>query len=86
MAGFTEQELKDRHSIVNEGWQFFKKWAQDERYLSNDKAISDVYWSEAIAETGVIYEKRNRDPLVKDILLAMVGEIERRSKVGAEEH
>ena len=68
-------ELKDIHGFMNDCWQFIKK-------RIDDKDNSPEFWHEVIRESDSLYKKYYEDEMIAKILLAVMGEIERRHKEG----
>lgn len=67
----TNEEMKAEFSFFGEVWTLFKKY-----YIVQN---TDEYWETLIAESDRINRKYNSE-LCKDLLLAVINELERRAK------
>ena len=67
----TNEEMKVEFSFFGEVWFLFKKY-----YIVQN---TDEYWETLIAESDRINRKYNSE-LCKDLLLAVINELERRAK------
>lgn len=68
----TNEQMKTEFSYFGEVWTFFKKYY----YVGN----TDEFWESVIEEAAAINQKY-RCPLCKDLVLAVLNELERKSKM-----
>ena len=69
----TNEQMKVEFTLFGEVWTLFKKFydiRQDE----------DSRWGELIEEAAAISQRNANSPLSRDLVFAMMGELERRSK------
>ncbi len=71
----TNEQMKIEFSYFGEVWTFFKKYYEVQ---NNDK-----FWEKAMEEAAAINQKYHCE-LCKDLLMAVIDELERRGK--AKEH
>ena len=68
----TNEQMKMEFAYFGEVWTFFKKYYEVEQ--------SDEFWESVIAEAAAINQKY-QCPLCKDLILAVLNELERKSKM-----
>ena len=73
MLPATNEEMSIEFAYFSEVWSFFKKY-----YHAHP---GDDYWDAVLEETSAIVQKYNNLPLCKDLVLAVVMELERKRKV-----
>lgn len=71
----TNAEMKTEFSYFGEVWTFFKKYY--------DVQQSDEYWQAVVEEAGAINQKY-QCALCKDLILAVMDELERKGKAQSE--
>lgn len=67
----TNEELKKVYGMFTDAWKFYKKYADVQQ--SDD-------WNPLVAEADMITKKYQNNQLCRDLIVAAVGELERRSK------
>lgn len=75
----TNKEMSTEFQYFGDVWTFFKKYY----HVRPD----DDYWEAVVEESSAIVQKYNNLPLCKDLVLAVIGELERKEKAmrGAED-
>ena len=68
----TDEELKKVYGMFTDAWKFYKKYA--------DVQQSDEYWETLIAEANAIAKKYQNNKLCRDLIIAVMSELERKSK------
>ena len=68
----TDEELKAVYGMFTDAWKLYKKYA--------DVQQEDEYWEALIAEADAVAEKYWNDRLCRDLILAVMSELERKSK------
>lgn len=68
----TNEQIKTEFAYFGEVWTFFKKYY----YVEN----TDAFWESIVAETAAIHQKYPY-PLCKDLVFAVLNELERKSKI-----
>lgn len=68
----TDEELKTVYGMFTDAWKFYKKYA--------DVQQSDKYWEALITEADTIVKKYQNDKLCRDLIIAAMSELERKSK------
>ena len=68
----TDEELKAVYGIFTDVWKLYKKYA--------DVQQEDEYWETLIAEADAIAKKYRNNRLCRDLVLAVISELERKSK------
>lgn len=68
----TEEELKKVYGMFTNAWKFYKKYAGVQQ--------EDEYWENLIAEADAIAKKHQNNKLYRDLILAAMSELERKSK------
>ena len=68
----TDAELKTVWGMFTDCWRFYKKYA--------DVQQADEYWEAMVAEADVIAKKYQNNKLCRDLIFAVVDELERKSK------
>lgn len=69
----NEQELKQLHGIINDLWQFIKKYGPA-------ASLKDEYWDEVIAAGNAIGDKHGRHPLGDRLIVTCAKYFEERAK------
>ena len=72
-ANMNEEELKQLHGIINDLWQFIKKYGPT-------VSMDDAYWDEVVAAGNAIGEKHGRHPLGDQLIVACAKYLEERAK------
>lgn len=67
-----QEKLKEYYQVINEAWQIMKKYANEE--FDND------IWDKFGVETDAVYKSHGKSEFSKDVLLAVINEIERLEK------
>lgn len=67
----SNEQMKTEFSFFSEVWLFFKRYYEVQN--------TDSYWDSAIGEANAIDKKYNRE-LCKDLLISVLGELERKSR------
>lgn len=67
----TKKQMKTEFSYFGEVWIFFKKYYEVEQ--------TDEFWDSAIREASAVYQKYPCE-LCKDLILAVIHELERKGK------
>ncbi|MBD5521219.1 MAG: hypothetical protein HDR03_08380 [Lachnospiraceae bacterium] len=68
----TDEELKAVYGMFTDAWKLYKKYA--------DVQQEDEYWESLIAEADAIAKKHQNNKLCRDLILAAMSELERKSK------
>lgn len=68
----TDEELKTVWGMFADTWKFYKKYA--------DVQQEGEYWEALIAEADVIVKKYQNNKLCRDLIIAAMLELERKSK------
>ena len=68
----TNKEMSTEFQYFGDVWTFFKKYY----HVRPD----DDYWEAVVEESSAIVQKYNNLPLFKDLVLAGIGELERKEK------
>lgn len=68
----TDDELRTVYNIFTDAWKMYKKYA--------DVRPDDGYWEAVVSETNALAEKYNNGRLCRDLILAVISELERKSK------
>lgn len=68
----TNKEMSTEFQYFGDVWTFFKKYY----HVRPD----DSYWEAVVEESSAIVQKYNNLPLCKDLVLAVIGELERKEK------
>lgn len=68
----TDAELKTVWGMFTDAWRFYKKYA--------DVQQADEYWEAMVDGADVIAKKYQNNKLCCDLILAVVDELERKSK------
>ena len=68
----TNKEMSTEFQYFGDVWTFFKKYY----HVRPD----DDYWEELMEEASAIGQKYEQQRLCKDLLLAVIGELERKEK------
>ena len=68
----TDEELKTVWGMFTDAWKFYKKYA--------DVQQSDEYWKVLIAEADIIAKKYQNNKVCRDLIIAVMSELERKSK------
>lgn len=68
----TDEELKKVYGMFVDAWKFYKKYA--------DVQQSDKYWESLLAEADTMAKKHWNNRLCRNLILAVVSELERKSK------
>lgn len=68
----TDDELRTVYNIFTDAWKIYKKYA--------DVRSDDEYWEAVVGETNALAEKYNNGRLCRDLILAVISELERQSK------
>ena len=71
----TNEQMKTEISFFGEVWTFFKKYY----YVEN----TDEFW-ESVIEKATAINQKYRCPLCKDLILAVLNELERKSNINEE--
>lgn len=58
------------YHVFCDSWQLYRKYIQ--------KQMDDKAWEELIEETEKVYRKYGKEAFVKDLMLAVIDEIERK--------
>lgn len=66
-------ELKELHSFMNDIWQYTKRHIEEKEY-------SETYWRTVVREGDELAKKYNNDEMAAQIIIAVMGEFERRYK------
>lgn len=67
-----DEELKRVYGMFTDAWKFYKKYV--------DVQDTDEFWESVVNESSEISKKYNNDKLAISLVLAVVGEFERRAK------
>lgn len=65
-------ELKQVYNMFTDTWRFYKKYA--------DVRSDDEFWESVVDESGQIAKQYENDRLCRDLLLAVLSELERKEK------
>ena len=68
----TDEELKAVYGMFTDAWKLYKKYA--------DVQQEDEYWEALIAEADAVEKKHQNNKLCRDLILAAMSELERKSK------
>ena len=68
----TDEELKAVYNIFTDAWKLYKKYA--------DVRSDDEYWENVVNETSALAKKYDNGRLCRDLILAVISELERKSK------
>ena len=68
----TDEELKAVYNIFTDAWKLYKKYA--------DVRSDDEYWEKVVNESDSIAKKHDNGRLCRDLILAVISELERKSK------
>ncbi len=71
----TKEQMKTEFAYFGEVWTFFKKYY--------DVRQDDEYWEAVVAEAGAINQKYHCE-LCKDLILAVVDELDRKGRAQRE--
>lgn len=69
----TDEELKKVYGMFTDSWRLFKKFADIQQ-------LEDARWQQFVNESDSIAKRYDNGRLVRDLLLAVTRELERRSK------
>lgn len=69
----TDEELKKVYGMFTDTWKFYKKYAGIQQ-------SEDARWQQLIDESDSIAKSYGNSRLIRDLLLAAVSELERKSK------
>lgn len=71
----TNEELKAVYGMFTDAWKFYKKYAGVRQ--------ADVFtWDALVSEADAMTKKYRNNQLCRDLILAAMSELERRSKEG----
>nr|WP_302585167.1 hypothetical protein [uncultured Schaedlerella sp.] len=65
----TKEQMKEEFAYFGEAWKFFKRFYEVKE--------STYYWDSVVAEAGDLMRRYNC-PLCKEVVLAIVDELERK--------
>lgn len=68
----ADEELKKVYGMFTDAWKFYKKYA--------DVQQSDEYWESLIDEADAVAERHGSGRLIRDLIMAVMSEFERKSK------
>lgn len=66
----SETDLKKVYGMFTSAWKFFRKYV--------DMPDNDESWERAVSESGQIANEYGNGKLVRDLLSATIGELERK--------
>ncbi len=69
----TNKEMAIEFQYFGEVWTFFKKYY----HVRSD----DDFWDAVVSEGGAIVQKYSNLPLCKDLVLAVIDELDRKGKL-----
>ena len=73
----TQQQLNDRHDIINQAWQLLKKY--------QDVKDTDAYW-EALVRDGTAICQIHPGKFAREIVIAVCNDLERLRGNGNDTH
>lgn len=68
----SDEELRRVYNLFTDCWRYFKKYV--------DMSDEDIYWENAVSESGELSKKYNNDKFAIALILAVVDEFERKAK------
>lgn len=68
----ADEELRAIYNIFTDVWKVYKKYA--------DVRSDDEYWENVVNEINALDKKYDNDRLCRDLILAVISELERISK------
>lgn len=70
----TNKQMKTEFALFGEVWTLFKKYF-------DIRQSEDARWDVLLEESAAISQKYKNSPLSRDLLMAVMNELERRSKI-----
>lgn len=74
----TNEQMKTEFALFGEVWTLFKKYFDIQQ-------SEDARWDVLLEESAAISQKYQNSPLSRDLLMTIMGELERRSKAADKE-
>ena len=72
----NNEQMQTEFACFADVWQFFKRHF--------DVQAGEAYWGPVVEEADCIVRKYNGSQLCRDLLLAVISELERKDKAGRE--